>query len=114
MRDTKLIRALKAVTLSFGMVGLGMGSKYVYDKLTAKNPNFVREGTYEGYPTTIGLDGGGRGICITDSNAWISAKDYDNDGRFDEITFRSLPKGHPLEKLANLETLENAYESVRN
>ncbi|MDO8556527.1 MAG: hypothetical protein Q7R96_05145 [Nanoarchaeota archaeon] len=43
----------------------------------------------------------------------ILAFDYQGDVRFDTINLINVPKGHALEKYANLETLETAYQGIK-
>jgi hypothetical protein len=38
--------------------------------------------------------------------------DRDIDGRFDEIGLLNIPKGHPLENYANLDSLESMWSRV--
>ena len=73
----------------------------------------VKTGTYEGFTTKI-RDYGVRSISIEDGDARITAKDYPENGfgRFDEINLGHVPRGHPLERLANVNSLELAYRAV--
>ena len=116
MRKSLLNRTLKATALSLGMLALGYGVQqtYKFGKQIVERKGFVKEGTYQGYKTIAGKDGASRKITILDGDNYLSALDWENNGigRFDEIHLRSLPQGHPLEKLANLDELERAYASV--
>ncbi len=98
-------------TLVLGVIAL-CGYKLIDNLDKARTRDFVREADYQGYKVTTGVDGNGRGISIADGNAHLSAKDFQNDGRFDEIYLDSVPKGHALERFANLNDLEMVYGKV--
>jgi len=92
------------IGVALAVAGMGIGG-------CEKSTDFVRDSTYKGYVTRIAKDGAGRHVNIyegKDSEQRVYACDRDNDGRFDEIRIY-VPKGHPLENFATLETLEDAY-----
>lgn len=81
---------------------------------------YSKEGSFRGYRVNTSIDGSQRRILIQDPKPenpifyiGISATDEDVDGRFDRI-YLNIPKGHPLEKYASLDSLEAAYQSVTN
>jgi len=99
MRTPKLITALGICVV---LVGCG------------PNPNFRTEGEYKGYRVTASIEGAGtvRRVAIGKKDGgYISAEDMENDGRFDTIHLM-VPKGDPLEALANIDSLEEAYRTV--
>ncbi|MEK6800592.1 MAG: hypothetical protein AABY10_05215 [Nanoarchaeota archaeon] len=113
----KLKRALTITALVGGFGVLGYGANYMANTLRSSlfrdRTDFVKEGTYEGYQARIGIDGIARGVAImVDDYCGLSAKDYNKDGRFDEIHLNRLPKGHPLEKLASPTELEKVYSAI--
>jgi len=59
-------------------------------------------------------DGQGRHLAVftEDNQSALTAVDYGNDGRFDEINLKALPKGHKLESYANVNKLEQIYVEI--
>lgn len=72
---------------------------------------FARTANYQNWKVTASVDGSGRRVSLADTtlaDVFVSSTDANLDGRFDEIRL-ALPKGHPLEVYANLDSLEAAY-----
>ena len=83
----------------------------------SKNEAFYKEGNFRGYKAIIGCDGEGRKINIYDNEGRLFGLDEggnEGDGRFDRINLSTVPKGHPLEKYANPDSLEVAYNQIKN
>lgn len=86
------------------------------------NTSYIsKEGTFRGYEVSITGSDVDRSIFIAigkrKSNGLdkgISAKDHFNHGQFSEIYLWGVPKGHPITKYANLDSLEVAYNEVKN
>ena len=79
---------------------------------------FIYDGAFQGYHAHGGRDAAGRHIslkCNQDprDNCGLSAVDNDDDGRFDKIVLE-MPKGHPLERLANPEDLARAWNQLHD
>ena len=72
---------------------------------------YMKKGTFEGYEVTIEFNGENRKINVHDKDGYLYAKDWDDDGRFDDIKLKA-PKGSPVEKFTNLSELERAYSEV--
>ena len=77
---------------------------------------FKETAVYQGWRATASVDGDGRRISIADTtlaDAFVSGKEVDGkgDGRFDEIRL-NIPRGHPLEGYARLDSLEAVYAYV--
>ena len=75
-------------------------------------------GQYRGFKTEACFEKEGiRGIALYDSASVLnsrnrlSATDTNNDGRFDEIRLR-MDRGHELERLASLDSLEAIYTAT--
>ena len=76
--------------------------------------DFKKEGEFRGYKATAFINPFGRGIHLKDDpKILLAAMDYDNDGVFDNILLEGLPKDHPLEKYANLDSLKLAYKELK-
>lgn len=110
---SKTLTALLAGALALNVAGCsGNPSDWSPEKM----------GKFEGYEVRIGVKGGKRYIGLSENleqwkrhsskASYLHANDFNNDERFDEILLDSLPKGHPLERYANPETLEKAYQAV--
>jgi len=56
----------------------------------------------------------GEGVDPQQNSPRINAEDVDGDGKFDKIHINNIPFGHPLEKLANLDELHAAWDTVRS
>lgn len=77
--------------------------------------DFDKKGNFRGYPARAGISPYGRHVRLdADENqtTYILAIDMLNDGQFEEIRLRNLPSGHPLEKYADLDSLELAYKQI--
>lgn len=48
-----------------------------------------------------------------DKSIHLTAQDIDCDGRFDDVTLRNVPKGHPLEQYVDLGKLEKVYTDAK-
>jgi hypothetical protein len=81
-----------------------------------RSKDFGKFGKVDGYNAVAFVDGPSRRVTIYAGNdiedGYITALDRENDGRFDEIQMYKIPKGHPLEKRASLEGMEQAYAEV--
>lgn len=99
----------KLATLALGVLtGLSGCEKSNVDK--------YGKGKIDGYHATAFVDGNMRTLVIHAGDVYkegvLLATDVNNDGRFDEITLDTLPKGHPLEQYANLRRLEEVYSQI--
>lgn len=79
--------------------------------------NFEFRKKFREYDAIAGNVGGERKITllVNEDNVtegFLYATDKDQDGRFDTIKLRNLPKGHPLEAYARLDSLERAYDET--
>ena len=90
------------------------------------NNHFCKIGKYNDYTAKIETNSSGRHMIIKEPNnaknnfVYLYARDGIGrnkknkfDGRFDEINFWSLPKGHALEKYANLDSIEYIYNHIK-
>jgi len=96
--------------------------------------DFSKLGTYEGYTVNASMTLEGKKLSIIDANYnegfWggspylfalddggfdseTGEKTFYPDGRFDNIDFRSIPKGHPLEQYISLDKLEEIWQHVK-
>ncbi len=117
---SKIGSAITLTTIVGGMLGLAAVGGV---KACNERPKYER-GTYQGYDVTVSDDKAFREIFLScqDNKAGekeysgprIEAMDYGRDGRFDTIKLLGIPKGHALEGYANLEKLQEAYQSVVN
>lgn len=103
----KLLKTILCVSLIPFLIGCGNNNHY-----------FSKESKYKEYIAKAGVEGRGRFLIIADGEQcganFLRADDYNNDGRFDKIQLEFLPKGNPIEKLANLDKLEEIYKEVFN
>ncbi len=81
--------------------------------------NYVMTGNFKGYATRAFTMSGNR-ITISDkqdyspiNDPYILGIDSNQDGRFDEIILGNVPKNNPLEKLATLDNLSEAYKETK-
>ena len=91
--------------------------------LGACKPDMTKyKGDYQGYSYEINVFKDEREFSLSKPyeslrgkiSYGIHAEDWNNDGRFDTISFYGLPKGHPLEEYVNLQKLEQAYQEIMN
>jgi len=85
-------------------------------------PEQHKQGRFRGFEVTVDIGWfGPRNIKLEDKTAnyratFLIARDRSRgslpDGRFDEISLKYVPKGHILERYANLDSLELAYQTV--
>lgn len=76
-----------------------------------------KEGTFRGYDIIIREGVLGKEIQINrdiSKDSYLYARDRDGNGVVDEIFLWSIPKGSPIEKYANPDSLEVAYNEVKN
>lgn len=107
---TKKLSLVRRIGIGMALIVAGAGIGGCREDAST---DFTRDSNYKGYVTRVAKDGLGRHINISEANdkeKHVYARDWDNDGRFDEIRIY-VPKGHPLEKLANLENFEEAYKN---
>ena len=85
---------------------------------TDTSDDFAKKGNFKEYEVYIWENSGERHISMQDKNQdvdfgpYLYAIDKDNDGRFDEIKLKRIPKGDSLEKYANLNSLEEIYKQI--
>ena len=119
MNYQPLFNRLKSNPLVLGLAGLlttsvvGCGPRV---------PEQHNQGRFRDFEVTIDIDlWGPRNIKLEDKTAnyrqtFLTASDRSEgslpDGRFDEISLKYVPKGHILERYANLDSLELAYQTV--
>lgn len=102
---------LRKLAIALGLIGmLGCDIKNRIPPTTTQ---------VEGYNVSVEINKIGRKIMIEPRKQpgiligpGMYAIDFDNDGRFDEIYLRDLPKGHVLEQKANLAELEKMYQKA--
>ncbi len=61
--------------------------------------------------------GEGLGHVLATDRKKTSVDDFDqagDDGRFDDLIFQAVPKGHEFESLVELGKLEEAYDAIKN
>ncbi|MFC1685633.1 hypothetical protein ACFLZZ_01265 [Nanoarchaeota archaeon] len=79
---------------------------------------YSKEGKVGKYRATIDLGGFDyrRWIRIFPGDASdrsvLYGRDEDNDGRLDEVVLQYIPKGHDLEKYADVKTLDKIYRQI--
>ena len=95
------------------IAGLSLGS--ILASCRDRSNDFTYYGKFEGHDAVAAFDGV-RSVTIRDGDNYINARDFNARDvyteRFDRISIL-LPKGHELEKYANLEKLEEAYDKLR-
>lgn len=105
----------KLATLGLGIFTTGLAvttcARYL-EQQRKENGDLVVNKQVDGYNVRADSVGRLRRISISEGNNYLTAMDGDNDGRFDEIILENVPKGHPLELLANLPELERVYSEA--
>lgn len=95
----KLIRGLTALTIAGSFAGCD-GIK-------------VYTAGYEGYSVIYTDSRVNSSVKISDlNNNCLVGTDDNHDGRYDGINLSSLPKGSPLEKYANIESMKKVEDYV--
>jgi len=94
---------ITGIALLGGLAGCGEKREYMPQTETQINGYIVR--------ASVGDIAPGMHIVIQENKdtlykPLVFARDNDVDGRFDEIGLQNVPKGHPLEAYANLDSLE--------
>jgi hypothetical protein len=67
-------------------------------------------GTFRGYRATLS-NSVARHVVIHETSGFVYGIDFNEDGRIDEIGLK-VPKGSPLERYANPDSLEVAYSEL--
>ena len=108
MRKT-LRKLVGGIALVGSLAGAGCGEKIDY---------MGKEAIIGGYHISITNGHLGGHIIVRESNdttfkgPFLTAWDNNRDGRLDEINLKHLPKGHQIEKYANLDSLESLWKRV--
>ena len=80
--------------------------------------DFTKHTDYKGYDAIIYISAGKRKLILSERNDprlghYLSGEDRNNDERFDSVHLNDLPKGHPLEQYASLDSLEKVYNEIK-
>ncbi|HLC73777.1 MAG TPA: hypothetical protein VJH20_04040 [Candidatus Nanoarchaeia archaeon] len=119
MNYQPLFNRLKSNSLVLGLAGLLSTSMAGCEPNV---PELHQQGRFRDFEVTVDIDWlGPRNIKLEDNTqsyrkTYLTASDRSEgslpDGRFDEISLKYVPKGHILERYANLDSLELAYQTV--
>ncbi len=104
-----IIRRLSA--LGFG-VGLGISG------CIDRSQYFVKNGVIDGYETQAARNENGCVFLMIDEKpneiSYLCGLDRNCDGRFDKIDLDSVPKGHPIEKYADIRKISELFKQLRD
>jgi hypothetical protein len=82
-----------------------------------KDDHITSHGNFQQYKASVYETSGDLQVAvgITDdkNNFYVAGKDFNKDGRFDEIRLVGVPKGNELESLANQTSLNEVVQEVR-